>query len=419
MAGNWGAILAGLAGGAGSLAQSMDRNEREAARKAELDRAWKRLTDNDKTVAEDRDEDRAEKRRAAEQATRDRAMALSEKGLADLTGRYEKAGVKVIDPEVMQFITGSRLMPQVTTPDAGPAGLAASISNMAIQGGKGVGVGLQSEALKALAQSTEQKGANVPVSIGGRQIGFAQDPSAAKKAEAEQAHRWRVQESAASRAAAPPRGSVVTVKRNGEDVTGWYNPDTKEFNEIGGAKGGAGGFGQARIHQIIADNNKRIGTIDLALKAVNDRPQSFGLEFAMGILPGLGTIADQVNQRNDPEGVAARSLVANIASLEIKDRSGAAVTVSEFPRLTPFIPQVGDTPEKIITNLQQLRQIIELHNAALARGDVDSPDVLTTDSSPGLPASIAGPRAGNAPNAAPASGTFTFGGKTYKLSPDQ
>ena len=30
MAGNWGAILAGLAGGAGSLAQSMDKNEQRA-----------------------------------------------------------------------------------------------------------------------------------------------------------------------------------------------------------------------------------------------------------------------------------------------------------------------------------------------------------------------------------------------------
>ena len=49
MAGNWGAILAGLAGGAGSLAQSMDKNEQEAEarkqRKFQTDAALLELVD--------------------------------------------------------------------------------------------------------------------------------------------------------------------------------------------------------------------------------------------------------------------------------------------------------------------------------------------------------------------------------------
>lgn len=73
-----------------------------------------------------------------------------------------------------------------------------------------------------------------------------------------------------------------------------------------------------------------------------------------GIVPGMtpGFILD----RADPEGVRARALIADIGSLKIHDRSGAAVTAAEFPRLRPFIPQVGDNAETIRTKLENFRR---------------------------------------------------------------
>ena len=47
----------------------------------------------------------------------------------------------------------------------------------------------------------------------------------------------------------------------------------------------------------------------------------------------------------DPGGVSTRAFVADIGSLKVHDRSGAAVTASETPRLKPFIPSIYDSPE--------------------------------------------------------------------------
>jgi hypothetical protein len=47
----------------------------------------------------------------------------------------------------------------------------------------------------------------------------------------------------------------------------------------------------------------------------------------------------------DPGGVSTRAFVADIGSLKVHDRSGAAVTASETPRLKPFIPSIYDAPD--------------------------------------------------------------------------
>jgi hypothetical protein len=61
-------------------------------------------------------------------------------------------------------------------------------------------------------------------------------------------------------------------------------------------------------------------------------------------------------QRTDPKGVSVRASVANIGSKVIHDRSGAAVTAAETPRLKPFIPSATDRADAAITKLQGLRQ---------------------------------------------------------------
>jgi hypothetical protein len=77
--------------------------------------------------------------------------------------------------------------------------------------------------------------------------------------------------------------------------------------------------------------------------------QGDGVGFVVGNLPG------PIIDRLSPEGVRLRAMIADIGSMKIHDRSGAAVTASEFPRLRPFIPSPTDSPETIRKKLEQFR----------------------------------------------------------------
>ena len=77
---------------------------------------------------------------------------------------------------------------------------------------------------------------------------------------------------------------------------------------------------------------------------------------------------DFLAQRTDPKGVNVRSLITNIGSQIIHDRSGAAVTVSEYPRLKPFIPLITDTPATIHKKLSNLKRILTEMNADMVDG---------------------------------------------------
>jgi hypothetical protein len=57
-----------------------------------------------------------------------------------------------------------------------------------------------------------------------------------------------------------------------------------------------------------------------------------------------GFMPDALLQRADEAGVDVRAVIADLSSMVIHDRSGAAVTAAEFPRLRPFIPSDKDEP---------------------------------------------------------------------------
>lgn len=69
-----------------------------------------------------------------------------------------------------------------------------------------------------------------------------------------------------------------------------------------------------------------------------------------------GYLPNSILARTDPAGVSTRALIADIGSLKLHDRSGAAVTAAETPRLLPFIPQVNDPPAVVKKKLEQFRQ---------------------------------------------------------------
>jgi hypothetical protein len=112
----------------------------------------------------------------------------------------------------------------------------------------------------------------------------------------------------------------------------------------------------AKVQQDYIGNVASASNIDQALGLVNNNSKSFGLKFIGG---------DAINQRIDPNGTDARAAVSNIGSEIIHDRSGAAVTISEYPRLKPFIPRVTDEPDIIKKKLNGLRRAIAEENSAI------------------------------------------------------
>ena len=167
-------------------------------------------------------------------------------------------------------------------------------------------------------------------------------------------------------APAQPRDSYAfptVMGPNGEPVVARANTRTGaiEPTDIGAKPSTTGGRSSATITKAIAQNQQTLSYIDKAIKAVKEHPEAFGLEHGRG-LPVIGGIIDQ---RLDPAGIDARSLVANIGSQQIHDRTGAAMSIHEEKRLNPFVPGGSDTPQKILANLEQLKAGLVENNDAL------------------------------------------------------
>lgn len=117
------------------------------------------------------------------------------------------------------------------------------------------------------------------------------------------------------------------------------------------------------INKGINENIAAARMLDGLVKATEKNPKAFG---AKTILP------DVLLQMADKQGVDLRADVANIGSLKIHDRSGAAVAAQEFPRLRPFIPSAGDSPQTVVTKLKgfqrELRRTLEETAAGFGPG---------------------------------------------------
>lgn len=106
------------------------------------------------------------------------------------------------------------------------------------------------------------------------------------------------------------------------------------------------------------ENNTSLRQIDRAMAAVKAYPKAFGIQ--RGLPNALGAIVGgAINQRVDPKGIDARAIVSDLGSLKIHDRSGAAVTAAEFPRLVPFIPLVSDKADTIEKKLKNFKTTYE------------------------------------------------------------
>lgn len=111
---------------------------------------------------------------------------------------------------------------------------------------------------------------------------------------------------------------------------------------------------------VLTDLSENQGLLTKITDAENEVAKN-GEAFGVG-----GYIAQNqgLNIFSDPKNVSSRAVVGDLGSSVIKDRSGAAVSLAEFPRLAPFIPQIGDKAPVIAAKLKKLRKGIEEENTA-------------------------------------------------------
>jgi hypothetical protein len=95
-------------------------------------------------------------------------------------------------------------------------------------------------------------------------------------------------------------------------------------------------------------NVSGIKNINQVLRELDAHPNSVGMKALQG---------EWALQYTDPEGIALRAGIADILSQTFHDRSGASVTISESPRLKPFVPAPTDTVAALRTKLERLRAI--------------------------------------------------------------
>jgi hypothetical protein len=123
------------------------------------------------------------------------------------------------------------------------------------------------------------------------------------------------------------------------------------------------------INTAIIGNQTASNQLDRAISLLSgkDLPGMVGDVNATGM---KGYLPTGLLNRLDPQGVAARAEIADIGSLKLHDRSGAAVTASESPRLLPFIPLSTDDNATALKKLGRLK--LELENETRAMRDIYS-----------------------------------------------
>ena len=125
------------------------------------------------------------------------------------------------------------------------------------------------------------------------------------------------------------------------------------------------------INTAILENQKAGNQIDraIALLSGTDLPGMKADKNATGL---KGYLPTGLLNRIDPSGVSARAEIADIGSLKIHDRSGAAVTMSEAPRLMPFVPLATDDRDTVLKKLQRLK--LEINENSSAMNEIYSKD---------------------------------------------
>jgi len=155
------------------------------------------------------------------------------------------------------------------------------------------------------------------------------------------------------RAPGPVKEKVVYDAARG----GTVNVDTGEFKPV--TQGGVDIGVKPKdlkpvpptINTAMTQNQVVLNKISRVQDLIDKNPDSTGL--VKGNLPS-GLI-----NRIDKAGIDTRAKLAELAATKVHDLSGAAVSVSEFGRLKPFLPQPTDNADTLRTKLAGMKAEVE------------------------------------------------------------
>jgi len=100
-----------------------------------------------------------------------------------------------------------------------------------------------------------------------------------------------------------------------------------------------------QINTAIITNQQSIQKLKDTLSMLDKNPDAVGIK---GLLP------QGILNRMDEQGMPVRAAIADVGSIVLHQRSGAAVTASEEPRLLPFIPTPSDTYAAAKTKVKRM-----------------------------------------------------------------
>lgn len=172
-----------------------------------------------------------------------------------------------------------------------------------------------------------------------------QQPQGAPPA-APQPQQAPVQPAAAPAAPAPVQGGAMPIGQTGMVAA----PPPAPNGGVTLRQVGPQQMPPANIVGGMLENASSLRKIDEGLAMLRTPAGQGGVGIVAGVVPGA--ILDRAN----PSGVDVRAIIADIGSLKIHDRSGAAVSASEFPRLRGFVPSLSDNPETIQRKLANFRR---------------------------------------------------------------
>lgn len=150
----------------------------------------------------------------------------------------------------------------------------------------------------------------------------------------------------ATRAPATPSAPVAVIGPNGEEI--FVSREEALSKRMTPASGARLKPIPTQINQAIIKNVQTLRQLDDTIALLGKNPDATGYK---GYLPNV------VLSRVDPEGVDVRAGIADIGSLVLHERSGAAVTAAESPRLLPFIPLATDDNATAVKKLKRMREI--------------------------------------------------------------
>ena len=190
--------------------------------------------------------------------------------------------------------------------------------------------------------------------------GGPQDPVNAPRPAAPSGYRYLADGQTLERIPGGPADDKAAARFAGAPPGYQWNADHSALEKIpGGPADKPERMANDSVVKGIHGNLSSLRQLDDALATAQSHPEAFGLGQGNQVVSWAEQTLPQGLGGSPQTSIDARAKVANIGSLKLHERSGAAVTASEFPRLAPFVPGAGDSAETVRTKLGNMRLILQ------------------------------------------------------------